>query len=51
MSLICARCGKVIVMSGNPDHYGCCSECGVVGITEEEKRKIEDSRARFQQER
>jgi len=27
MSLICKKCGKIIVMSNNPDHYGVCASC------------------------
>jgi len=50
VSLICVRCGKTIVMSSNPDHLGCCAECGVEGITEEEKKRIENSGVRFRQQ-
>lgn len=44
MSLICVRCGKTILMSSNPDHYGVCAGCGVNGITDKEVAKIEASR-------
>ena len=27
MSLICAQCGKTIVISDTPEHYGICSSC------------------------
>lgn len=29
MSLICAVCGKIIVLSDNPDHHGVCARCPV----------------------
>lgn len=40
MSLICVKCNKIIVMSGNPDHYAICAACPL-DLTEEEKAKIE----------
>lgn len=40
MSLICIVCGKIIIMSDNPDHYGVCAGCPVNGLTKEEKEKI-----------
>jgi len=49
MSLICARCGHIIVMSNNPDHLGVCAACGPTGMTEEEKRRIEESGKAFHQ--
>jgi hypothetical protein len=44
MSLICVQCGKIIIMSNNPDHYGNCSSCDVTNLTPEQKRTIEDHR-------
>lgn len=40
MSLICVVCGKIIVMSDNPDHYGVCAGCPSNNLTEEQERKI-----------
>lgn len=40
MSLICIVCGKVIVMSDNPDHYGVCASCPTDKLTEEQEGKI-----------
>jgi len=45
MSLICVRCGKIIVMSNNPDHLGKCHDCK--DLTEEEVKRIEDSSKKF----
>jgi hypothetical protein len=47
MSLICVACGKTIVMSSNPNHLGCCAACGNAGLTEEQKKRIEDSSSSF----
>lgn len=40
MSLICVKCGKIIVMSNNPDHYGICASC-LPKPTKHEKQKME----------
>lgn len=29
MSLICSQCGKIIVLSETPDHYGICAACPI----------------------
>ena len=47
MSLICVACRKVIVMSNNLDHYGCCAACGQTGLTPEQEKEIEDSSLSF----
>jgi DNA-directed RNA polymerase subunit RPC12/RpoP len=46
MSLICVKCGKIIVMSEHPDHYACCAACGPE-VTDDQRRKIEESAASF----
>ena len=38
MSLICAVCGKIIVMSDHPDHHAVCAACP---ITEHAKKIID----------
>jgi len=40
MSLICVVCGKVIVMSDNPDHYGVCAACPSNNLTKQQQEKI-----------
>jgi DNA-directed RNA polymerase subunit RPC12/RpoP len=40
MSLICVQCGKIIILSNNPDHYGNCHRCPVEALTEEQKKLI-----------
>ncbi len=40
MSLICVQCGKIIVMSANPDHYGNCHGCPVENLTPEQQALI-----------
>ena len=40
MSLICAHCGKTIVMSDKPTHYGICAGCPINDVTQEEKNLI-----------
>jgi hypothetical protein len=40
MSLICAHCGKTIVMSDNPTHYGICAGCPISEVTQSEKDLI-----------
>lgn len=47
MSLICVRCGKIIVLSTNPDHFGACGACGAGQLTEEEKKQIKHSSEYF----
>jgi len=47
MSLICVACGKVIIMSGNPDHLGCCAACGNSSLTEDQKKQIKESNELF----
>ena len=44
MSLICAHCGKIIVMSESPDHLGGCPSCD---INEEEGKRILESSKNF----
>lgn len=53
MSLLCVRCGKIIVMSNHPDHLGLCAACGVKNLTlsEEEKSKITDVQEARRQEK
>tara|TARA_Y100000815_G_C13045267_1_gene388425 strand:+ start:356 stop:487 length:132 start_codon:yes stop_codon:yes gene_type:complete len=41
MSLICAVCSKIIVMSDNPDHHGVCASCPV---TERAQKIINEER-------
>jgi hypothetical protein len=45
MSLICAECGRTIVLSGNPDHYGICCSCPMP-ISDEAKQILEEDAAR-----
>ena len=40
MSLICVKCGKIIVMSDNPDHYGVCAGCDSNDLTPVQQAKI-----------
>jgi len=40
MSLICVMCGKVIVQSLTPNHYGVCSRCNANELTPEQKDQI-----------
>lgn len=42
MSLICVMCGKIIVMSNNPTHYGVCSgsDCNPKDLTKEQEDKV-----------
>ena len=40
MSLICVVCGKVIVMSDNPDHYGVCVACPSNSLTKQQQKKV-----------
>jgi hypothetical protein len=47
MSLICVACGKTIIMSGNPDHLGCCAACGNSSLTEDQKKQIKESNELF----
>ena len=50
MSLICVRCGKIIVLSMHKDHYGICHECYSSSEgkpSEEERAQIEESGKRF----
>ena len=47
MSLICVACNKIVVMSNNPDHYGCCAACGQKGLTQEQRKQIVDSGVSF----
>jgi DNA-directed RNA polymerase subunit RPC12/RpoP len=46
MSLICAECGKIIIMSNNPDHYGKCHGCPFP-ISDRAKELIEKSSREF----
>ena len=41
MSLFCVMCGKEIVMSDSPTHYGVCSACPTNELTNEQKKQIE----------
>ncbi len=38
MSLMCANCGRTIVLSEHPLHYGVCSVCGNTMTDEERDR-------------
>ena len=50
MSLICVNCGSIVVLSNNPDHYGCCSSCPAGELNEPQRETIrESSRAFFKQ--
>ena len=42
MSLFCVMCGKEIVMSNSPTHYGVCAACPTNKLTEAQKKKIEE---------
>jgi hypothetical protein len=44
MSLICVQCGRIIIMSDNPDHYGNCLTCPVSTLTDAHKAQIEQFR-------
>jgi len=44
MSLICVHCGKIIVLSDNPDHLAGCSACD---ISKEEGKQILESSKQF----
>ena len=42
MSLICVKCGHIIVMSDHPNHYGVCAACGPsVPLTPEQQAMID----------
>ena len=40
MSLFCVMCGKEIVMSDSPTHYGVCAACPTNKLTEAQKKMI-----------
>lgn len=40
MSLFCAMCGKEIVMSDTPTHFGVCAACPTSELTETQKELI-----------
>ncbi len=40
MSLLCASCSKIIVLSSTPDHFGICAKCG----NEKTKDELKDAR-------
>lgn len=40
MSLICAHCKRLMVMSENNDHYGICSLCPRDIVTKEEMNLV-----------
>lgn len=41
MSLFCVMCGKEIVMSDTPTHYGVCASCPTNELSPEQKKQIE----------
>lgn len=41
MSLFCVMCGKTIVISDHPTHYGVCSSCPTMELSNEQKKQIE----------
>ena len=45
MSLFCVMCGKEIVMSDSPTHYGVCAACPTNKLTESQKKKIKEAKA------
>ncbi len=40
MSLICAHCGKIVVLSDHPDHLGGCGNCD---LNENDRRRVQES--------
>lgn len=47
MSLICIKCGQIIVLSDKADHYGICGLCPLNKLTTKEKQVIHDSNRAF----
>lgn len=47
MSLICVHCGKIIVMSDNPDHLAGCSSCNISDFTQNELDRITESNRNY----